>query len=371
MTQLSTSPEATTSDTTNAHGALGTDAGNSAAADAVAVGAAGVGAAAGSVGDPTGSTGLVAKRRGKFMSILVARWFEFLSTAAGVTILVILAAVAGFLIYRAWPALTASPEELQKISWFQGDSLLEYIAPLVFGTLVASLIALAVAVPLSVGIALFISHYAPRKVAGALGYVIDLLAAIPSVVYGLWGALWLAPVLDPGFQWMTKYLGFIPLFEGYQAPAKNVLTASLVLAVMILPIITAVAREVFLQTPRLHEEAALALGATRWELVRMTVLPFGKSGVVSASMLGLGRALGETMAVLMILSPGTLFSFFLLKPGQHQTIAANIAAKFPEASGLSVSTLIATGLALFVITLLVNMAARAIVNRRKEFSGAN
>ncbi len=318
-----------------------------------------------------GGTRLAGKNRSKFMAVLVARWFEFLSTAAGITILVILAAVAGFLIYSAWPALTADISELQAISWFNGDSLLGYILPLIFGTLLASIIALAVAVPLSVGIALFISHYSPRSVSGVLGYVIDLLAAIPSVVYGLWGALWLAPTLDPLFAWMTSYLGFIPLFEGYQAPARNVLTASLVLAVMILPIITAVSREIFLQTPRLHEEAALALGATRWELVRMTVFPFGRSGVISASMLGLGRALGETMAVLMILSPGTLFSFFLLKPGQHQTIAANIAAKFPEASGLAVSTLIATGLALFLITLAVNMTARWIVSRRSEFSGAN
>ena len=149
------------------------------------------------------------------------------------------------------------------------------------------------------------------------------------------------------------------------------MTASLVLAVMILPIITAVSREVFLQTPRLHEEAALALGATRWELVRMTVLPFGRSGIVSASMLGLGRALGETMAVLMILSPGLLYSFKLLVASQQQTIAANIAARFNDADNIGRSTLIATGLALFVITLLVNMAARAIVARRKDFSGAN
>ncbi len=321
---------------------------------------------------PDGQLGdLVGKQRGRFGAVLVARWFEFLATGAGVAILVILAAVAGFLIFRAWPAIVASPEELNQISWFKSDSLLGYIAPLIFGTLLASILALGFAVPLSVGIALFISHYAPRRFAGALGYVIDLLAAIPSVVYGLWGALWLAPVLDPFFAWLSKFLGFVPLFAGYQPPAKNIMTAALVLAVMILPIITAVAREVFLQTPKLHEEAALALGATRWELVRMAVLPFGKSGVISAAMLGLGRALGETMAVLMILSPGTLFSFFLLKPGQHQTIAANIAAKFPEASGLSVSALIATGLALFVITLAVNMLARAIVARRAEFSGAN
>lgn len=297
--------------------------------------------------------------------------FKGVSGATGVLILVVLAAVAGFLVLRAWPALTASPDELATISWMNGQSLLAYVGPLVFGTLLSALLALAIAVPLSVGIALFITHYAPRRIAQALGYVIDLLAAIPSVVYGLWGALWLAPVLDPIFRWLSDTLGFVPLFAGYTAPARNVLAAATVLAVMIIPIITAVSREVFFQTPVLHEEAALALGATRWETVRMAVLPFGRSGLVSASMLGLGRALGETMAVLMILSPGYLFSLFLLKPGQHQSIAANIAAKFPEASGLSVSVLIATGLALFVITLAVNMVARWIIARRAEFSGAN
>ncbi|SNS62561.1 phosphate ABC transporter membrane protein 1, PhoT family [Micrococcales bacterium KH10] len=300
-----------------------------------------------------------------------SRIFSGLSHGAGIFILIVLAAVAAFLVKEAWPAITAPTEELQQISWFKADSLMGYIAPLVFGTLLSSILALVIAVPLSIGIALFISHYAPRRLAQSLGYIIDLLAAIPSVVYGLWGALWLLPILDPVFKWLTNNLGFIPLFADYQAPAKNVLAASTVLAVMILPIITAVSREVFLQTPRLHEEAALALGATRWELIRMAVLPFGRSGVISAAMLGLGRALGETMAVLMVISPGFLFSFFLLKPGQHQTIAANIAAQFPEASGLSVSVLIATGLALFVFTFLVNMAARAIIARRKDFSGAN
>ncbi len=300
-----------------------------------------------------------------------SRIFSGLSHGAGIFILIVLAAVAAFLVKEAWPAITAPTEELQQISWFKADSLMGYIAPLVFGTLLSSILALVIAVPLSIGIALFISHYAPRRLAQSLGYIIDLLAAIPSVVYGLWGALWLLPILDPVFKWLTNNLGFIPLFADYQAPAKNVLAASTVLAVMILPIITAVSREVFLQTPRLHEEAALALGATRWELIRMAVLPFGRSGVISAAMLGLGRALGETMAVLMVISPGFLFSFFLLKPGQQQTIAANIAAQFPEASGLSVSVLIATGLALFVFTFLVNMAARAIIARRKDFSGAN
>lgn len=308
--------------------------------------------------------------RGRFGD-LGGRVFSGLSLGAGLVILAALAAVSVFLALKAWPAITASSADLSEISWFKSSSLLAYIGPLVFGTLLASLLSLLFAVPISIGIALFISHYAPRRLAQSLGYVVDLLAAIPSVVYGLWGALWLLPVVDPAFAWLSKNLGFIPLFADYQAPAKNIMSASLVLAVMILPIITAVTREVFLQTPRLHEEAALALGATRWELVRMAVLPFGRSGIISASMLGLGRALGETMAVLMVISPGFVYSFFLLKPGQHQTIASNIASQFPEASGLSVSVLIATGLALFVITFVVNMAARWIIARRKDFSGAN
>ena len=285
-----------------------------------------------------------------------------------------LVAVAAFLVLRAWPALTTPAAELtEKVSWMgEATSLLDFVGPLIFGTILAAALALVIATPIALGIALFTSHYAPRRLASGLGYLVDLLAAIPSVVYGLWGGLVLAPMVKPIWAWLNEYLGFIPFFAGTVSPTARVLmTVGLVLAVMILPIITAVSREVFLQTPRLHEEAALALGATRWEMIRVAVLPFARSGIVSAAMLGLGRALGETMAVLMILSPGFLYSFKLLEAGQQQTIAANIAAQFPEANPLGVSALIATGLALFVITLVVNMAARAIVARRKDFSGAN
>jgi len=300
--------------------------------------------------------------------------FRWLATGAGILILVILAAVAVFLIQRAWPALTADQAELaDKVSWFPDDtSLLGFVGPLIFGTLLAAAVSLLLATPVAIGIALFTSHYAPRRLASALGYVVDLLAAIPSVVYGLWGGLVLSPVVQPVWEFLGTYLGWIPFFGGTVSPTGRVMmTVAVVLAVMILPIITAICREVFLQTPRLHEEAALALGATQWEVVRMAVLPFARSGIVSAAMLGLGRALGETMAVLMILSPGFLYSFQLLAAGQQQTIAANIAAQFPEANQTGVATLIATGLALFIITLAVNMAARAIVARRKDFSGAN
>jgi phosphate transport system permease protein len=285
-----------------------------------------------------------------------------------------LVAVAVFLVIKAWPAISMPSDELvEEVGLLRNSSsLLDYVGPLVFGTVLAATLALVFAVPVAIGIALFTSHYAPRRLASTLGYVIDLLAAVPSVVYGLWGALVLSPLVQPVWAWLNENVGWFPLFAGKVSPtARVLLTVAIVLAVMILPIITAVSREVFLQTPRLHEEAALALGATRWEMIRMAVLPFGRSGVISAAMLGLGRALGETMAVLMILSPGFLYSFRILEAGQQQSIAANIAAQFPEADPLGVSTLIATGLALFAITLVVNVAARAIVARRKDFSGAN
>lgn len=322
---------------------------------------------------PEGAEGLRKRRSAGVGSGL----FAGLSTGSGALILVVLAAVAAFLLIQAWPALTADPADLHaNVAWFPADtSLLKFVGPLVFGTLLAAALALAMATPVAIGIALFISHYAPRRFASGLGYLIDLLAAIPSVVYGLWGVQVLVGengIGQPIQQILNDVLGFIPLFAGTPArPARSLFIAAMVLAVMILPIITAVSREVFLQTPRLHEEASLALGATRWEMIRMAVLPFGRSGVVSAAMLGLGRALGETMAVLMILSPGFTYSWHVLEAGQQQTIAANIAAQFPEANALGVNTLIATGLALFVITLAVNMLARWIVSRRAEFSGAN
>jgi len=303
-----------------------------------------------------------------------SRTFRWIATGAGALILATLAAVALFLIVRAWPAMTAGSAELaDAVPRYPDDtSFIAYVGPLVFGTLLAAVLALLMATPVAMGIALFISHYAPRRLAQVLGYLVDLLAAIPSVVYGLWGVAVLAPFVAPIWTWLNEWFGWFPLFAGTVSPtARTLATVSVVLAVMILPIITAVSREVFLQTPKLHEEAALALGATRWEMVRTAVLPFGRSGVISAAMLGLGRALGETMAVLMILSPGFLYSFKVLQAAQQQTIAAYIALDFPEASGLAVNALIATGLALFVITLAVNMAARAIVARRKEFSGAN
>jgi len=291
------------------------------------------------------------------------------ASTAGAIILAVLAAVAGFLIAQSIPAVTTPAEQ---ISILRGRSFWEYALPLAFGTLWAAALALLMAMPLSIGIALFISHYAPRRLASVLGYVVDLLAAVPSVVFGLWGANVLARAVQPGYSWLADNLSWIPLFAGpASGTGRTIFTAAIVLAVMVLPIITAICREVFLQTPRLHEEAALALGATRWEMIRMAVFPFARAGIVSAGVLGLGRALGETMAVAMVLSPALVINVDLISSTNPTTIAANIALSFPEAYGANVNVLIATGLLLFAITLVVNTIARVLVNRRKDFSGAN
>ncbi|MHA7263034.1 phosphate ABC transporter permease subunit PstC [Arthrobacter sp. TMN-37] len=291
--------------------------------------------------------------------------FSGLTLAAGCLILAVLFSVAVFLLVQALPVASADSTEITG-----GAGFGTYIFPIVIGTVVAAAIALLIATPLGIGVALFISHYAPRRLAQGFGYVIDLLAAIPSVVYGAWGYAVLAPELAKGYGWLAENLGWIPIFEGPASQTgRTMLTAGIVLAVMVLPIITSLSREIFLQTPNLHEEAALAMGATRWEMIRMAVLPFARPGIISAAMLGLGRALGETMAVALVLSGGALTAS-LIASG-NQTIAAEIALNFPEAFGLRLSELIAAGLVLFLITLAVNMVARWIITRHKEFSGAN
>ncbi len=286
--------------------------------------------------------------------------------AAGILVIVLLAGVAAFLIWQSIPALTAHASAVPG-----GKGIVAYVWPLLFGTLVAAVLALLIATPLAVGIALFVTDYAPRRLAQALGYVVDLLAAIPSIVYGFWGIAWLAPRLVPFYQWLQQHLGFLPFFSGpASATGRTMLTAGIVLAIMILPIISALSREVFRQTPALHREAALALGATRWEMIRIAVLPYGRSGVVGGAMLGLGRALGETLAVAIVLSVSGGVTFDLIGSSNPSTIAANIALNFPEATGIGVNALIVSGLALFVITFAVNFLARAIVNRRAGAGGA-
>ncbi|MEV0495076.1 phosphate ABC transporter permease subunit PstC [Streptomyces atratus] len=299
--------------------------------------------------------------------------FLGLSRGSGILLLVIMASIAVFLTYRATLAISKDQGNfLTTLDWNPvGDKPVFGIAVLLFGTIVSSIIAMAIAVPIAVGIALFISHYAPRKLAAPLAYVVDLLAAVPSIVYGIWGALFLVPYLEGLNLWLDQFFGWTYVLEKTEVGvARSLFTVGILLAIMILPIVTSVSREVFLQVPKMNEEAALALGATRWEVIRLSVLPFGRSGVISASMLGLGRALGETMAVATVLSPSFVISAHVLNPGGG-TFAQNIAAKFDEADQFGRDALIASGLVLFILTLLVNGAARLIIARRKEYSGAN
>ncbi|WP_433313641.1 phosphate ABC transporter permease subunit PstC [Micromonospora sp. CA-269861] len=297
------------------------------------------------------------------------RAFRGLTLAAGTAVLVIIAAIAIFLVAKAVPALRANTENFWSYEgWSPNDTQPKFgIGALAFGTVLSSALALLIAVPVALGIALYLSHYAPRRLGTALGFLVDLLAAVPSVVFGLWGRdVFSSPVRDFSV-WLNQHFGWIPLFGGDGPFGASVMLGALVLAIMVLPIITSLSREVFLQTPTANEEAALALGATRWEMLRTAVLPYGRPGIIAAMMLGLGRALGETIALALTLGITFGISFNLIQNGGN-TIAANIANAFGEANETGRGALIASGLVLFTITLIVNITARAIIYRRREFT---
>jgi phosphate transport system permease protein len=297
--------------------------------------------------------------------------FRSLSTGSGILVLVIIVAIAVFLIAKAVPALRADHANfLTYNQWFTSSTPPKFgIAALAFGTLLTAVIALIMAVPVALGIALFLSHYVHKRVATWLGFAIDLLAAVPSVVFGLWGRDYLVTPVTNLSVWLNQHASWIPVFGGKGPFGHSVLLGSIVLAIMILPIITALSRDVFVQTPTQNQEAALALGATRWEMIRTAVLPYGRPGIIAAIMLGLGRALGETIALAMTLGSTFGLSFNLIQVGGN-TIAANIANNFGEADTIGRGALIASGLVLFAITLVVNMIARAIIYRRREFVGS-
>ncbi len=290
--------------------------------------------------------------------------FRRLASGSGYLLVVIMAAVGLFLLIQAIPAINADTANfLTAKVWDPDGSPSSFgVLAITYGTLVTALLALIIALPVAFGVALFIAQYAPRRLASGLGYVVDLLAAVPSVVFGLWGLVFLVPHTAPVAHLLTTYFGWIPLFASDNVFGRSIFNASIVLAIMILPIITALTREVFLQTPRDHVEAAYALGATRWEMIRLAVLPYGRSGLLSAAVLGLGRALGETIAVALVLAANFDFVYKILKPGGN-TIAANIATRFADAQDIGRGALIASGLVLFVITFVVNYLARAIARR--------
>jgi len=272
----------------------------------------------------------------------------------------LMAAIVGALIVKSWPAVRAFGWAfVVGVNW---DPVAESFGalPFIYGTLVSSLVALVIAVPLGIGAAIFLAELAPFWSRNPIAFLIELLAAIPSVVYGLWGIFVLAPLLRTWIQpFLGATLGFLPLFQG-PPYGVGMLAAGIVLAIMVVPFIASVGREVLLAVPRTQREAALALGATRWETTRMAVLRYGRSGLVGAVLLGLGRALGETMAVTMVIGNRPEIAASLFAPGY--TMASVLANEFTEAtSDLYLSALVEIGLILLVLTVMVNALARLLV----------
>jgi phosphate ABC transporter permease protein PstC len=234
-------------------------------------------------------------------------------------------------------------------------------AALVVGTLITAGVALIIGVPVAVATALYLGELCPRRLRGPLSMLVDLLAAVPSVVYGLWGVFVLIPKLLPAERWFASTFSFIPWIGGGQASGPNYFIAGLILAIMILPIVSAISREVIATVPAEHKEAALALGATRWEMIRMAVLPHARPGITGGAMLGLGRAIGETIAVFLVIGAAPVIGPHLFSQGY--SLSAVIASEFGEATGLHTSALFAAGLVLFALTLIVNIIARWFVSR--------
>jgi phosphate transport system permease protein len=299
--------------------------------------------------------------RGLSKSVGLGDWlFEILTLVFAFSILAIAAAIA----WQLWKNSALSRHAfgwhfLTKQIW---DPVAEDFGalPFIYGTLVSSAVALLIAIPLGVGVAIFLAELAPRKVSDSCAFLIELLAAIPSVVYGLIGIFVLVPVMRQYVQpFLIQALGFMPLFRG-PAYGVGILTAAVVLAIMIVPFITTISREIFLSVPSALKEAAMALGATHWEVVRLAVLPYSRSGIAGSVFLALGRALGETMAVTMVIGNRPEIVASLLAPGY--TMAAVLANEFTEAtSDLYVHTLIEIGLVLFAITIVVNAIGRLIL----------
>jgi phosphate transport system permease protein len=313
---------------------------------------------------PSGDlAGAASRRRGD-------RIFSGLSIGSGALVVAVIAAIAVFLLAQAVPSLLDNKGNfLTSRVWNVQAGALEFgIADLLWVTVMSSIVAMALAVPVAIGVALFLTQYAPRRLARPFAAAVDLLAAVPSIVYGLWGAYVVITYLSSVQNGISAVLGWIPLFSDDRVITNSIFAGGVVLAIMILPIVTAISREVFDQTPLAHKEAALALGATKWEMIRTAVLPFGRPGVISASMLGLGRALGETIAVLLIIREVRGDWTWSIFSGGN-TFASRIArdaGEFdsPEKTG----AYIAAGLLLFVLTFAVNAAARVVIERRKAFT---
>jgi phosphate transport system permease protein len=305
------------------------------------------------------------------------RVFKLTLQGAGVTVLVIMTTIGLFLFYRGSQALAdAGIWKFVTTQAWEPTSHNFGIATVITGTLLIALVAVILAVPLATGVALYISEYVPRRFRQLLINLIDLMAAVPSVVYGLWGAYFLQENVIPVAKWISSNLGWIPLlgihdatpndpFEDKTIYESSTFIAGIVVALMIMPIICSVMRESFSQAPVGEREGAFALGATRWGMIRSVVLPFGQGGMIGGTMLGLGRAMGETIAVYMIISPIFKINTEILYRGAN-SVSALIALKFSAASPFEFSALFAAGLALFMLTLVVNFGASAVIARTRS-----
>jgi phosphate transport system permease protein len=317
------------------------------------------------------TTATLRGRRHRTIGDSVFRWTL---VGASALVLMILVLMIGSTTLRSLPVFASQGpwDFLTGTTWDPGSSRTEITGTyqagvFIYGTLITSLIAIVLAVPISIGIALFLTNIASRRVARPLVYMVELLAAVPSVVYGLWGLHFFAPiVLKPAAKAISDDFGFIPIFDG-PVIAFNFAFAGIVLAIMIVPIISAIVREVFAAVPQAERDAAYAMGATRWEVMRSVVLPRSRPGIIGATMLGLGRALGETIAVALLIGGGTTISTSIFRQGE--SIAAKIVNTFQESTPEGIDALIALGVTLFAMTIIINIAARLIVRRIGDVSG--
>jgi phosphate transport system permease protein len=290
--------------------------------------------------------------------------FRAIALLAGLTVLAILALIAISTTTQAWPAFQQMGLSfITSSDWNPNQGQFGALA-YIYGTILVSVIALIIAVPISLGIALFTTELAPRRMKGPITYVMDLLAAVPSVVYGLWGLLVLAPNLQPVYDALAGSIGTWPVLSavfGGQANGKSYMTAGLILAIMIIPIITSLSREVIATVPAAQREAALGLGATKWEMIRASIIPWARGGIVGSVMLGLGRAMGETIAAALVIGSSANITLHVFSSGDN--MPAYIANQFGEASDTFRAALIGLGVVLFALTIAVNLAARGVVTR--------
>jgi phosphate transport system permease protein len=295
--------------------------------------------------------------------------------AIAASVLVITGGIGVFLAYQSWPTLHHYGLKFFTTQTWNPDTDTLGIAAVLVGTVSVACVAMVIAFPLSLAAALYISEYAPPRLKSTLISAIDLMAAIPSIVYGLWGFFLIEPHASDFALFLQRHLGWIPIFQVGANPNAAVPDASrytasafiagIAVSMMVLPMACAVMRQVFSQTPIAEKEAALALGSTKWGMIRTVVLPFGKGGIIGGTMLGLGRALGETIAVLLIISPEFIIKPRILEIGTD-TVSALIAGQFGEATGIQLSALLTAGFVLFLITLIVNTLASIVVNRSRS-----